>query len=276
MRGIQTLRLFACAAIAVAACLNVWPSSKAMAQTQFSVVASLDQLPTREGDPVYRVNVTLTPSPLTPDAEVASLIAPDGTAGTELPTGTFRVLREDVSLSAAQSTFPGTWAFTERRGDEFLEYEFTLPEITPDLFPETPTILSPMDGDTVGTEFLLDWEYESGAEPSGFSLTGRLGEGIRTFNTDRIDPTSLNMVLGVDPGFSEGDLTLRIGNSDSQDIDIIPVTPGADATFFFRFVQVESLSLPINITARIPEPSTILLLGTAVPLLITRRRRPVT
>ncbi len=241
-------------------------------QHRFALSAILEQLSTRDGDPVYDFYVDVRPF-LSDPADVESLIGPDGTIATaDVLLDRHVIQGENLSLSAAQAAFTGVWTFTERRDTELLVYEFTLPEITTDLFPETPTIVSPMQGDTVGTEFLVDWEYASGVEPNGYLISVQgLGGGARAF--DPIDNTSQNVTASLNPGFSEADLTIRVGNPESQRFDIIPVTPGGDAMFSFRALSITAMSQPTTVTLRIPEPSTILLLGIAAPLLITRRRR---
>ncbi len=265
-------RIFALLAIL----LGVANATQSFAQNTYTLAASLEQLATRNGDPVYDLYVIINTLTGT-DAVVESLTAPDGTAGIEFfPNNALALRAENLSLLAAQSVFSGTWTFTERRGLELFDYEFTLPEITPNLFPETPTIVSPAHGDTIiGTEFVLDWEYPSGAEPSGSGVGSQGSAGVSVVELQTIDNTSANVLLEYDPSFSEGELTIRVGNQGSQDLDVIPVTPGGNATFSFEFLGITATSAPVTITARIPEPTTILLLGIAAPLLITRRRRRV-
>ncbi len=260
-------RVFALLAILIG--LN--NATQANAETRFSLTAILEEQQTLGGSPVYEFSVRANPF-ISPGAVVESLVSPNGIVGVEFfPSDSLWVQRENLDLSDAKEAFSGTWTFTERRGDELLAYEFTLPEITPDLFSETPTIVSPTDGDTVGTKFLLDWEYQSGAEPDGLSMSFTSTGGVRVIDRETIDSTSVNILLNLIPGVTESDLTISVGNSYSQPLDIISVSPNANATFAFDFLRIKAFSVPIDVTVRIPEPTTILLLGIAVPLLVTRR-----
>ncbi len=276
MVGTQFTRANVLVVVVLITHLFLGRSQVAIGQPTFVLDASLWQLQVSNADPVYRYNVGVRPW-FSPNAVVESLIGPDGSVLVpSIGRNRISIQENAVPFSTIQEVFSGTWKFIERRDAELLEYEFTLPEITPDFFPEAPTIVSPIQGDTVGTDFILDWQYESGANPLGSAGQIGLTRGLTLLRRESIDPTSERIFLGFDPGFSEGEVTMRKGSSETRPLIIIPASLGADATFQSRLLGIAALSVPVTVTARIPEPTTIMLLGTAVVLLSATRRNRIT
>ncbi len=243
----------------------------ARAQPSFSVTAFLVQEFTSGGVPLFKMLVQVRPF-ISPDSDILSLVAPDGTVGEKNNFfDRHSVNLHNLSLTAAQSTFSGTWKFTESRGSEEFDYEFTLPQITPELFPETPKIVSHRDGDIVQSGFLLDWAYESGVEILGpSSLLGT--NGVASLDRMMIDDTSTKVFFGLQEGISEGRITASVGRTESQPIDILPLSQGANATFAFKSLSITSNSVPIRLRA-VPEPATMTLLGLCTLVNMARRKK---
>lgn len=269
MRPTQSVRSFACVLAAFASVLSSHPF--VVAQTRFGVSASIIQFDRVGNDPKFTYSVTARPF-ISPGAVIESLLAPDGKSGSDFAIDGRQFLGQRVSLAQAQSAISGIWTLTERRGTELLSYEFELPELTPAIFPEIPEIISPTQRSEVGAEFLLDYKFPSGAEPTLGGREFSKFQGIEHIESNRIDNTAYQVALDFEPGVTESNLTMSVQLSQSVPLEIRPISPGADATFRLNIISTTSVSSPITVTARIPEPNTIALLALAVAIPMVVRR----
>lgn len=245
----------------------------AIGLTRFSLSGSVSQSLEFNSDPVYQVAINVQPFLSQEGTEIHSLVAPNGTVAPTITPDWHGIFSDDLSLEEARSAFSGTWTFTEMRDGEPLQYEFDLPELTTSLFPPAPAIASPSEGEVVRSGFLLDWEYPTGRISNGYSFRSANSGGVSLGQFELLDDSSALLPLSFNEGVEEADLTLRIGQSQSQPFDVTPVSTGADATFVFRFVRIKSFSLPLTVTAQVPEPSAAALLLALMAGLLPSRVR---
>ena len=245
---------------------------EASGQPSFSVVGTLRQAPTSDGSPLYRVSLSVRSRFNARETAIESLVSPDGTLATALSSDLHVVSADDLSSEEARSLFSGTWTFTEVRGGQPLQYQFDLPEVSTSLFPAAPVIVSPAEGDTVRSGFLLDLEYPGGRVGGRLSYSYRTpGLGIRPSLPGYVDsPTPVPLTFSE--GVTAAELTLRMGQTQLYFIDVMPVSPGADASFPLSAIVINSLSLPVTVTAvQVPEPTIAPLLTVLASLCIRRR-----
>jgi len=240
------------------------------ARTTYLAGGEIDQLSKAEGGFSYSINYSFFPFQGS-DPERISLIAADGTQLEPTSSKYFFTL-SDLSLADLQSKVTGTWTFIEEKPtSEIFHYEFTLPDISSDNFPEIPVITSPSEGAVVTSPFNLEWILPSGNQPRG--LLSR-----RSFGTySSIDLTgrgSATVSFELPQGITEQSISLEIGQApgdNSLPFAVTPVTPGADSRFETRFLSVHSLTAPLNLIARVPEPTSLALALGMVTLLCSRR-----
>ena len=126
----------------------------------------------QNAEPGGSVNYTVRPT-IFGIAISKLLTAPDGT---QLGSGPFLDNQFTVATFAdLSSRIFGDWTLLENSPNPLQEdstYRFTLsPFALDDVAHETPVIDSPLQGETVGSHFIVDWSYPSGETPTGRSMS---------------------------------------------------------------------------------------------------------
>lgn len=192
----------------------------------------------------------------------ADLIAPDGTTIERL--GTF----QGLSYAELSDRFYGEWTIHESLPEA--TYHFSL---SPVPLHQAATMVSPLDGATVGTTFKAAWKFPAGYSPPGPAIAFHHFEPDLVFTTD-FAPSGLSAMVNVDLGSnSMAQIQVYGGSYEPLLAYLGPLTPQTFPTPYFVTGSYSSISPPINVTV-VPEPCG-LALGTlgAVGLFVCASRR---
>lgn len=253
-------------------CTSPFVADSVLAQSRFAVSATVDQVPASDGTFRYSFFTYAVPF-ISPEAQVTSLLGPDGTVGEPYVPRGRSIGLENATLSELQSAFTGTWTLAETRGAEELQYQFEIPELNLDSFSETPIVVSPSEGATVYSGFELQYGYASGNPPQVSNFRSAGDGGLREFDRERVSPTSFRYEFELKDGVEESTLSLEFGSQEFFFFNVTPKSPSADAVFSFESVILKSWSKPLTLTARVPEPYSGLLIAPALIGFVGRRER---
>lgn len=199
----------------------------------------------------------------------SGFVAPDGT-----PLGLgFGVAPRLAGLTFAelQTLVVGEWTINVGAGPgppgpPVDVLNFTIDPFTlGDVFSETPTLVSPAAGATVGASFDLAWEWPSGVTPPN-GVSASVGGFDGRVDFDRTGPADYRINLEPDPGVVTDLIRVRGGSSQelpgliSQAVSATPGNAPIDIALFFR-----SLSAQREVTfAAVPEPAGVALVAACV------------
>ena len=248
-------------------------TSTCLAQPPQRIRLNIEQTPDAGGGLTYSFS-TSAPNPY------SSLLAPGGHQFGPL-FGAGSTPANGLSFSDIENDFFGTWTLNYRANPapptpiETYEFDVTAFSLD-DVFNVAPTMVTPLDGATVGNEFLVDWEYPAGVTPPNSraaSVRGHFGVSV---DFGEFDETSVPISLTFDSGVTSSTFTLLAGSRDGLN-DLVstvrPVDMAAPRNFNTEFA-FNNFTAPVRVTAlNIPEPSAIALTAFAAAGLIAAYRR---
>lgn len=176
------------------------------------------------------------------------------------------------SFADLLSATEGNWSITYPAVPVFSQPAETL-SFTVANFPESllssppPTITSPPDGSTVGSQFPLTWDWPQGVvPPSDVSIyrhfLGPENQTLTTFGTFSTVGSSYNETSSF-PNYGTPDqLVLRVGTAENTLAPYISavVSDQSPPQHAVDVVStVSSYSLPVEVAVRVPEPGTAIL-----------------
>jgi len=205
-----------------------------------------------------------------------TFISPDGVSHTLSQLN--QTLTPVATFTDFANHYFGTWTIQDHPspGSAVYSYQFTLSPFALDsVFHSIPQIVSPAEGATVGTTFVVDWQWSSTTAPIGevsiFSGSASIPTVTATWSAAGGDATYVypeDAVVPFPVTLREGAIT-NIGQFFSN---IVPIgMPGPDTFSYSTPPSFWDFSAPLTVTV-VPEPASIMLLGTGLTLFIVRSR----
>jgi len=252
----RTQRLFLCLALAALCSRFAVPAVAQFPQINLEIA----QLGQHGAPPTYNVRLF----PLFAGAGTVSVYTPDGTLlNPNAPGGLTANTRAQF-----EARFLGAWSIVEDPFNPMTPnstFNFTLSSFLDDVFTETATIESPLDGSSVPPDFPLVWKFPSGATPVARAI--RYSPGGAPVDAEFDPAPAPSAQFHVDLAtYSGAPLNIRAGTSTllSPYFSAVTRQSGSSATSY-SFNQPRFFNFSPQVSVNIvPEPSAALLSASAL------------
>jgi hypothetical protein len=143
-------------------------------------------------------------------------------------------------------------------------YQFTIaPFIPADFFIAQPTIVRPAEGAVVPRDFVVEWKWPDGVTPPPTGQFISWGGGLNA--SENIGTHGINSIpvsVQFDPGYTQTELQVRAGSSQSLDHLVSPVTSTSPSPYWSFQVHLNHWNAApvVGVTVlNVPEPAGIVL-----------------